>query len=157
LLVKLFFLKNGEDELFSVQSGSGKDAGDNSKNDFFSFVNAKDRELAKRARIEQTSSIGVSGFIEVLKRGAVEPLRKEERLTRKVTLMDRLMAEISKDEGVKAVYGYEEVKKALVYGAIESLMVCDEKLMAPEMEEGEGRREKGEGGREKGEGRRANG
>ena len=113
------------------------------KDDFFSFVLDKDHELAKRARIEQTSSIGMSGFIEVLKRGAVERLRKEERLTREVTLMDRLMMEISKEEGEKAVYGTEEVKKALEYGAIETLMVCDDKLMVPEMEEGQGA--KGEG------------
>jgi protein pelota len=109
------------------------------KDDFFSFVKDKDRELAKQARIEQTSSTGVSGFIEVLKRGAVERLRKEERLTREVKLMDRLMAEISKEEGEKAVYGTEEVRKALQYGAIETLMVCDEKLMVSGMEEEEGR------------------
>jgi protein pelota len=83
----------------------------------------------------------------------VEQLRKEERLTREVALMDQLMAEISKDEGGKAVYGYEEVKKALEYGAIESLMVCDEKLMAFEEGEGEGPRERGKGLTAKGEGR----
>ncbi|HID20003.1 MAG TPA: mRNA surveillance protein pelota [Methanophagales archaeon] len=124
------------------------------KDDFFSFVKDKDREFAKQARIEQTSSIGVSGFIEVLKRGAVERLRKEERLTREVKLMDRLMAEISKEEGEKAVYGTEEVRKALQYGAIETLMVCDERLMVPEMEaEEEGRWGKGERRGERGEGR----
>ena len=123
------------------------------KDDFLSFVKAKDRELATQVRIVPTSSIGVSGFIEVLKRGAVEQLRKEERLTREVALMDQLMAEISKDEGGKAVYGYEEVKKALEYGAIESLMVCDEKLMVPEMVEEEGPGERGKGLKAKGEGR----
>jgi len=53
----------------------------------------------------------------------------------------------------------KEVKKALEYGAIETLMVCDEKLMAFEVgeEEGEGRRAKGEGPEEKGKGLKAKG
>jgi len=105
------------------------------KNDFFSFIKEKDAELAKRARTEQTSSIGTSGFIEVLKRGAVERLKREERLTLEVRLLDRLMEEISKENGGKAVYGKEEVKNALHYGAIETLLISDEKLMAPGIEE----------------------
>ena len=105
------------------------------KNDFFSFVKEKDQELAKCARTEQTSSIGTSGFIEVLKRGAVERLNKEERLTKEVRLLDRLMEEISKETSGKAVYGKEEVKKALLYGAIETLLICDEKLTQSKMRE----------------------
>lgn len=37
------------------------------KNDFLSVLKEKDPELTKRTRMEQTSSIGVSGFMEVLK------------------------------------------------------------------------------------------
>jgi protein pelota len=73
-----------------------------------------------------------------LKRGAVERLKKEERLTKEVTLLDRLMEEISKDEGGKAVYGKAEVQKALMSGAVETLLVSDEKLMRTRMvEDGE--------------------
>ncbi len=105
------------------------------KDDFFAFVKEKDAELARITRIEQASSIGVSGFLEVLKRGAVERLKKEERLTKEVTLLDRLMEEISKDEGGKAVYGKDEVRRALDYGAVETLLVSDEKLMKTRMGE----------------------
>ena len=106
------------------------------KNDFFSFLKEKDAELAKRARTEQASSVGTSGFLEVLKRGAVERLKSEERLTREVRLLDKLMQEISKEKGGKAVYGKEEVWEALQFGAVETLLVSDEKLSAGE-EEGE--------------------
>lgn len=99
------------------------------KDDFFAFLKEQDAELAKRTRIEQASSIGVSGFLEVLKRGAVDRLKKEERLTKEVTLLDRLMEEISKEEGGKAAYGKREVRKAIDYGAVETLLVSDEKLM----------------------------
>ncbi|HDN68340.1 MAG TPA: mRNA surveillance protein Pelota, partial [Methanomicrobia archaeon] len=91
---------------------------------------------AKRARTEQASSVGTSGFLEVLKRGAVERLKSEERLTREVRLLDKLMQEISKEKGGKAVYGKEEVWEALQFGAVETLLVSDEKLSAGE-EEGE--------------------
>jgi protein pelota len=111
------------------------------KDDFFTFLKERDAELAKKTRIEQTSSIGVSGFLEVLKRGAVERLKHEERLTKEVTLLDRLMAEISKDEGVKAVYGKDEVRRALEYGAVEILMVSDEKLMKSRIEGAEQEKE----------------
>ncbi len=104
------------------------------KNDFLAVLKEKDPELTKRTRIEQTSSIGVSGFMEVLKRGAVTRLRAEERLTQEVKLMDRLMEEISKEHDCKAVYGEDEVLKALQFGAIESLLVCDDKLMVSRTE-----------------------
>jgi protein pelota len=111
------------------------------KDDFFSFLKEQDVELSKRTRIEQASSIGVSGFIEVLKRGAVERLKKEERLTKEVTLLDKLMEEISKEQDSKAVYGTEEVRRALEYGAVETLLVSDEKLMKTRIEGAEAEKE----------------
>jgi protein pelota len=104
------------------------------KEDFVAFLKERDAALASRTRLEQVSSIGISGFLEVLKRGAVERLKKEERLTREVTLLDRLLVEISKDVGGKAVYGAAEVAKALDCGAVETLLVSDEKLMKSRME-----------------------
>ncbi|MCW3134191.1 MAG: mRNA surveillance protein pelota [Methanophagales archaeon] len=112
------------------------------KNDFFSFLKEKDAKLAKITRMEQASSIGMSGFIEVLKRGAVERLKREERLTREVKLLDRLMEEISKEKDGKAVYGKEEVRNALRYGAIETLLVSDEKLMVSGIRERENEEER---------------
>ncbi len=109
------------------------------KNDFLSVLKEKDPELTKRTRMEQTSSIGVSGFMEVLKRGAVNRLREEERLTREVKLLDKLMEEISQENDGKAVYGKEEVLKALQCGAIETLLVSDDKLMVLATDEEEGR------------------
>ena len=111
------------------------------KDDFFAFLKEQDADLAKQTSIEQASSIGVSGFLEVLKRGAVERLKKEERLTKEVTLLDKLMGEISKDWDNKAVYGKEEVRKALDYGAVETLLVSDEKLMKSRIEGAEAEKE----------------
>ncbi len=105
------------------------------KNEFYEFMREKAPELHKRAVIEQASSTGISGFMEVLKRGAVARLRAVERLAREVKLLANLMAEISRDEGGLAVYGEAEVRKAMQYGAVERLLVCDEMLMAEGSEE----------------------
>jgi len=99
------------------------------KSDFYTLLRDKAPELQKKSIIEQTSSIGLSGFIEVLKRGAVTRLREAERLAREVKLFERLMTEISREDEGMAVYGEEEVRKALQFGAIETLLVCDDKLM----------------------------
>ena len=98
------------------------------KDDFAEFLKEKDPELGKKVVLCDASSIGVRGFVEVLKRGVVDRIAGEVRLSREAELLEKLMEEIAKD-GL-AVYGLEEVKKAKDYGAIETLLVVDEFLIA---------------------------
>ncbi|MDF2957837.1 MAG: Stalled ribosome rescue protein Dom34 [Candidatus Alkanophagales archaeon MCA70_species_1] len=147
----------GVDEIFYIRVGSGKEAGGGrrdffgevlsmlknalrqfpvdviivagpgfTKEDFLSFVKEKEPELAAKIRIESVSSIGLSGFREVLKRGVIEEVCREERIAKEVRLIEKLMEEISK-EGL-AAYGDAAVKAALSYGAVNKLLVCDERL-----------------------------
>jgi protein pelota len=76
--------------------------------------------------VEDISSIGASGFQEVMRRGAIQRIAEESRITREAQLIEKLMEEISRDG--KAVYGYNETKKAVDYGAVEVLMIADETL-----------------------------
>ncbi|MFQ6121139.1 MAG: mRNA surveillance protein pelota, partial [Methanosarcinales archaeon] len=96
------------------------------KTDFYEFLKNNYPEVAKIAKIEDTSSIGISGFQEVLKRGAVDRIVEESRIAREVKIMDELLKEIAIDG--KAVYGLEEVSSALEFGAIETLLIADETL-----------------------------
>ncbi|MCE8422549.1 MAG: mRNA surveillance protein pelota [Candidatus Methanoperedens sp.] len=96
------------------------------KEDFFDFVRIREPELAKKIVLEDTSSIGVSGFQEVLRRGAVDRIMKESRIGREVTLIEELMKEIALNG--KAAYGMEEVRNAQRLGAIETLLITDELL-----------------------------
>jgi len=96
------------------------------KNDFYEFLKEKNAKMAEKALIVDTSSIGVRGFIEVLKRGVVDRIVGELRIKRDAEYMDLLLREIARDG--KAVYGLDEVKKAMQYGAIETLLVVDEFL-----------------------------
>jgi protein pelota len=96
------------------------------KEDFLEFLKARDAELAKKIVLEDTSSIGVSGFQEVLRRGAVDRIMQESRIGRESNLIEELMKEISTNG--KAAYGMADVKNAQGFGAIETLMITDELL-----------------------------
>ncbi len=76
--------------------------------------------------IEDTVSTGIPGFLEVLRRGAVDRIVQESRIGREAELMDSLMREIATD-GLCA-YGIAEVVDALEFGAVETLMIVDETL-----------------------------
>lgn len=98
------------------------------KEDFLDFVKSREPDLAKKIVLEDTTSIGVSGFQEVLHRGAVDRIMEESRIGREVKLMEELMKEISMNG--KAAYGMEDVRNAQSLGAVEKLLITDEMLRA---------------------------
>src|SRR3972149_9313425 len=65
------------------------------KEDFLEFIRTREPELAKKIALEDTSSIGVSGFQEVLRRGAVDRIMQESRIGRGGKLVEELMEQIS--------------------------------------------------------------
>jgi protein pelota len=103
------------------------------KDDFVRFATQKDSSFSNRVIVENTTSVGISGFQEVLRRGAVDRLIKDAHLVRETRLIDALLGEIAVDG--KAAYGMAEVVKAHEWGAIDTLLVGDETLR--------GEREKG--------------
>lgn len=96
------------------------------KDDFVKYLRNNARDIADRVIVEDTSSIGASGFQEVLRRGAIERVAEEMRISREARLIERLMVEIASDG--KATYGYEQTKRAVEYGAVETLLIADETL-----------------------------
>ncbi len=101
------------------------------KQDFLTYLKEKYPEFSSKVVICDTSSIGIRGFVEVLKRGVMDKVIGELRIAREAKIMDKFMEEIAKDG--KAVYGLEEVRKAYEYGAIEILLVSD-KFLSDERE-----------------------
>lgn len=96
------------------------------KEDFLKYAKEKDAALGKKIVLETVHSMGVSGFQEALRRGAVDKIMKDLRVAKEAKLIEALMGEIAK-EG-KATYGIEDVEKAAQTGAVETLLVADEKL-----------------------------
>ncbi len=97
------------------------------KKDFYEFLRQRDSELAKRAVIVDTSSIGKRGFIEVLKRRTIDKIVGEIRLAEEAEVVEKLLEGIAKNE--KVAYGLEEVRMAEEYGAIDVLLVSDDFLL----------------------------
>jgi len=105
------------------------------KQDALEHIEAEAPELAERVRTVDTASVGDRGVHEVLKRGAVEQVQTETRIAREAELIDELMERIG--EGAKVAYGIDEVATAAEYGAVETLLVLDERLRAERAGEGD--------------------
>ena len=96
------------------------------KRDALDFIEDESPELAEKITTVDTSAVGDRGVHEVLKRGAVEDVQQETRIAEEAELIDELMRRIG--EGAKAAYGPGEVAKAADFGAVETLIVLDERL-----------------------------
>jgi len=96
------------------------------KDSFTVFLREAYPELATRVRRDDISSGGRAGLYEIVRRGLVEQVSAEDRLSLETALIERLMAEIAR-EGL-ATYGKAEVEQATSMGAVEKLLVADELL-----------------------------
>ncbi len=87
---------------------------------------------------DSTSHTGKTGVQEVIKRGIVDRVVEDSRLSEETKLVEKFLGELSKDG--KAVYGKDETRKALEMGAVETLLVSDKLLrkLEPLMEKAEG-------------------
>jgi len=94
------------------------------------YIKEKNPELAKRIFLEHSNSTGRAGIQEVIKTSANRIL-KDTRIARETEFVENLLKEINR-EGL-VFYGKEETEKAIEYGAIETLLVSEEKI--PDFEE----------------------
>ncbi len=98
------------------------------KDEFLAFMRERAPEIT--ARKENISSIGTSGFLELLKRGILGKMIAEERLSREIRMFDKLLEEISKGDRGKAAYGIDDVERCVKLGAVETLLLSDDILMS---------------------------
>lgn len=97
--------------------------------------------LAAQVSLERASHTGRTGVQEVIKRSANRVLARS-RVSRETRLVEELLAEMARDG--KAVYGKGETEKALGMGAVETLLVSEQKVaeFEPLMEKAEAQRGK---------------
>lgn len=104
------------------------------KDNFSAFLREAYPDLAAKIRRDDVSSGGRAGLYEIVRRGLVERVSAEDRVSFETMLVERLMGEIAKD-GL-AAYGKSEVERAASLGAVEKLLVVDEMLREREAIEG---------------------
>lgn len=94
------------------------------KNNFQKYLSEKHKDLVPRVVVESTNHTGRLGLSEILKSGIIDRIYGEARVSKETQLVNKLLEEISK-KGL-ASYGIEDVKNAMNYSAIETLLVTDE-------------------------------
>ena len=122
-------LKREEDLEKIIIAGSGFE-----KENLYDFIEKREPSLAEDVMLQDTSVTGSTGLQEVIKRGGIEKILKESRISEEVNAVENLLKEINKDTG-KAAYGEEEVQKAVEMGAVKKLLVIEEKTKDLEVEE----------------------
>ena len=95
------------------------------RENLFKFIQSKDKELAKRISVEHANDTGKAGVQEVIETSANRVL-KDTRVARETELVQEVLTRIKK-EGL-VTYGPKEVAAAIKMGAVESLLVSEEKL-----------------------------
>lgn len=105
------------------------------KQDAYATLEDEVPEVAERTTLVDTASVGDRGVHEVLKRGAVADVQRETRIEAEAAAIDDLTRRIA--EGAKASYGPEAVAQAAEYGAIEELLILDDRLRTERGPDGE--------------------
>ncbi|MBT6774527.1 mRNA surveillance protein pelota [Candidatus Woesearchaeota archaeon] len=88
------------------------------------FKKVSNPELKKKIVLASCSDISERSIDEVIKRPELDKIMGSSRTRKEKLLMDELLNEINKNN--LAVYGFEEVKKAITAGAISKLLITDD-------------------------------
>ncbi|RLM53607.1 mRNA surveillance protein pelota [Halobellus sp. Atlit-31R] len=96
------------------------------KRDARDYIAENHREVADLLTVVDTAGVGDRGVHEVLKRGAVDEVQTQTRISKEAELLDDLMEGIA--TGEKVAYGIDEVAEAAEFGAVEELLVVDDRL-----------------------------
>jgi protein pelota len=105
------------------------------KQDALDYIEDNAPDVVEKIQTVDTAAVGERGVHEVLKRGAVDRIQTETRISEEAELIDELMERIG--ESAKAAYGIEEVEKAADYGAVETLLILDKRLREERAGEGD--------------------
>ena len=82
-----------------------------------------DEDLKSKIILATCSSVGKNGINEVLKRPETTQALHQERISKELNAVERLLEEISKNS--LAVYGLKETENASYAGAIKELLITD--------------------------------
>jgi protein pelota len=96
------------------------------KDEFAGYMKTRAPEIAERMVVVETRRIGRGAVQEVIGQGILERLLGDLYLAREVGLMDEVLLRVATEGAV--AYGIGEVKKAIAYGAAETVLISDNLL-----------------------------
>ncbi len=104
------------------------------KDKFLSYIREKKPKISEKMRLGGASSSTFSGILEIVKRGDVEKVTKEFALARDMESVENIFELLAKNSRLVA-YGFDEVRKAVEYGAAEEVLVVSSLLFNPKTRE----------------------
>ncbi|MEM2144495.1 MAG: mRNA surveillance protein pelota [Candidatus Jordarchaeaceae archaeon] len=104
------------------------------KDSFQKYLTNKFPDLKNKIILENVSYGGESGIYEVINRGVIEKILEENKVIEDTQTVEEFFTQLAKDDK-KVTYGLENVNKAILYGAVDKLLITDEKLKNADTEE----------------------
>ncbi|MFB6104363.1 MAG: mRNA surveillance protein pelota [Halobacteriaceae archaeon] len=105
------------------------------KQDAYDYLAEEYPSVAEKITVVDTSAVGGRGVHEVLKRGAIADVRAEARVADEAALIDELTGRMR--DGHEAAYGIDAVAEAVEFGAVDTLLILDERLRQERSGEGD--------------------
>lgn len=106
------------------------------KDNFLKYLINKFPDLKNKLILENASYGGINGVYEVINRGIVEKILEENKVIEDTRLVEEFLTHLAKDDK-KVTYGPDAVNKAVLYGAVDKLLITDEKLKNVDIEQRE--------------------
>ncbi|HLE96137.1 MAG TPA: mRNA surveillance protein pelota [Candidatus Thermoplasmatota archaeon] len=98
------------------------------REDFLAYAKEKEPATVAGSVVEPTGQAGMAGVHEALRRGAVERVQRDQRVSLETRLVERLLEAVATN-GL-AAYGDADVRRVLEAGAVETVLVTDDRMRA---------------------------
>jgi len=98
------------------------------------IIQNKFSEIKNKLIIDSVSSATKSGINEIFKRGTLDKVIKESEIVKESQIIQNFFTHLNKDDGL-VLYGLKEIEEADNTGAIEILLVSEEKIREKQIEE----------------------
>ncbi len=116
------FLKNKKDYEKIILAGPGF-----TKEDLYKEIDGKNIEIKKNISVASCSHAGENGLQEIIKKGVIDKITRESRISFETRIVEDFFDELSKENSI-VTYGKNEVKEAVEMGAVEKLLVSEKEL-----------------------------
>ena len=95
------------------------------KNQFAKYAKSEAPEIGQAiVNVKSVNSSGVAGIKEALRSGVLDKALKQLRIAEEAKVVEEVLARLGKEKG-DVTYGSEQVEKADMFGAVETLLVTD--------------------------------
>ncbi len=97
------------------------------------IIHEKYPDIKDKLIVDSVSSATESGINEILKKGTLKKVIKESEIVKESEIIQEFFTHLHKDDGL-GVYGLEQIKEANNVGAVQTLLVSDEKIREDEIQ-----------------------